>query len=164
MRQLTLIFVILLALLLPAAALADEPPVPEPPVWDKSTISVDAACVEGTPTFAILNGGSAMTGPISWYRLDVAGGASDCAEDVATGYLETGEVQLGEGEGITLAFEPVTPPMRLCVQQRPGHPGEGWASATITEETVKLCVTAEDVVEEPVFTWRWLFIPMAARE
>ncbi len=163
MRSLTLIFVVLLALLLPAAALADEPPVPEPPVWDKSSVSVDAACVEGTPTFSILNDGAAMTGPISWYLLDVAGGAADCEEDVAAGYLETGEVQLGEGEGTTLTFTPITPPMRLCVQQRPGHPGTGWASATITQETVKVCATAEDVVEEPVFTWRWLFVPWVGR-
>ena len=103
-----------------------------------------------------------MTGPISWYRLDVAGGAADCEEDVAAGYLETGEVQLGEGEGTTLTFEPIDPPMRLCVQQRPGHPGEGWASATITEETVKMCVTAEDVAGEPG-RLRWLFMPWLGR-
>lgn len=163
MRRLTLIIVILLALLVPTAAMADLPPEPEPPGWDKSSISVDAACVEGTPTFGILNGGAAMTGPISWYLLDVAGGAATCAEDVAAGYLETGEVQLGEGEGTTLTFKPINPPQRLCVQQRPGHPGEGWASATITEETVKVCVTAEDATDEPG-RLRWVFIPLAGRE
>lgn len=171
-RQIVLVVIVLVAAALlgiwyalnPMPALANEPPVPEPPAeWDKSSIVLDAACVKGTPSFTVLNHGAGMTGPTSWYLLDVAGGAADCAADVAAGYLETGVIQLAAEESVTLTFEPIDPPQRLCVQQRPLHPGEGWASATITEESVKVCVTAEDVVGEPG-RLRWLFVPWVGRE
>ena len=158
MRLLTLILVILIAFIVPTAALANEPPEPEPPTWDKSSITVEAACVEGVPSFTIYNGGASMTGPTSWYLLDVDGGAADCAADVEAGYLDTGIIQLAEGQSVTLEFEPIDPPQRLCVAQRPEHPGTGWGSATIDDEAVKACVTAEDVTGEPGGL-RWLFLP-----
>lgn len=137
---------------------AGTPPEPEPPdEWDKSSIAVSGACVEGVPTFTIVNHGNDMTGPISWYMLDIDGGASDCAADVAGGYVDTGVLQLAADESATVEGTGTTP-MRLCVEQRPGHPGTGWASATISAEDVKACATAEDVVGEPG-RLRWLFVP-----
>ncbi len=163
MRSLLLTIAVVIALIVPAAVHAGEPPTPEPPpIWDKSSVVVSGACMEGTPTFTILNHGEAMTGPINWYLLSVAGGASTCAEDVASGFGASGEVTLAAGASIDIQATPGTPPYRICVEQRPNHPGIGWASATITAEDAKLCATAEDATAEPS-RLRRLFFPWLGR-
>jgi hypothetical protein len=135
----------------------DLPPIEEPPVWDKSSVIVSAACVEGEPVFTVLNHGAAMTGPSDYWLLNTAGGAADCAVDTA-GTLSAGTFQLGADESIEISFvDAGDPPYRICVAQRPGHPGEGYASATAEESPD--CVTALDEVLEPgVLHWH-VFVP-----
>ncbi len=90
--------------------------------WDRSSISVSGICLkDGKAEFVIHNNGSAMTGPINW---------SMYVDDVLT---DSGEVQLGEDESITLAFGPYNgQKVKMEVFQRPGHPGQGVAYADTT--------------------------------
>jgi hypothetical protein len=158
---------ITLVLALTLIAKADIPPEPEPPAWDKSSISVEATCRGSDPVFTITNGGSGnMEGPSTWYFLDTQGGASTCAADVAAGYILSGTYQLQSGASVEIDFDSsaYAPPYRLCVQQRAGHPGTGWGSATAETEGVTGCgkPTAIDVVEEPSMT-RFMFLPFAGK-
>lgn len=137
-------------------------PTATPDVWDKSSIAVSAACVKGEPVFTIINHGSAMSGPSNYWLLNLLGGASDCAADTAD-IPPSGTFQLGEGESIEIPFlNAGEPPYRICVAQRPGHPGTNYASATAAESPD--CVTAIDEVDEgTVGKVKHLFVPMIAR-
>lgn len=144
---------------------ATPEPTPTPERWDKSSIKVRGACVQDVPVFEITNSGSGnMAAPSSFWFLNTNGGASDCAADVAANAIGTGYFQLLSGESVQVVYPKgdLDPPYRLCVAQALGHPGTGFASATIGED--EKCVTAEEEVAEPLAGGvSWLFVPWAGK-
>lgn len=146
------------------AADAVIPPEPEPPGWDKSSLAVTGACVDGAAEFRIVNNGEDMDGPSYYWLLNVAGGAVTCYTDLAGGYVYSGTVQLGADESLTLVYdtESINPPYRLCVEQREGHPGVGWASATA--EPLAACKQPTAIETEPeIMPLRRVFVPWLGR-
>ena len=146
------------------------PPKPEPPGWDKSSLSVTGACVDHKPEFVIANDGSGdMTGPAHYWLLNVPGGASTCFTDLANaGYIYSGTVELDAGQSVTLQYDMAgtgyTPPYRLCVEQRAGHPGVGWASATAEPAAACAEPTALDPGSEPeIVPARRLYLSVVGR-
>lgn len=145
------------------------PPDPEPPGWDKSSLSVNGACVEGKAEFVIANGGADMTGPAHYWLINDGGGASTCFTDLANaGYIYSGTVQIDAGQSMTLQYDLASsgyqPPYRLCVEQRAGHPGVGWASATAEPADVCAPPTALEPGSEPeIVPLRRLYLPYLGR-
>ena len=146
------------------------PPEPEPPGWDRSSLAVSGACVDGKAEFVIANDGSGdMDGPAYYWLMNVAGGASTCFTDLAnSGYIYSGTVELDAGASITLQYDMAgtgyTPPYRLCVEQRTGHPGVGWASATAEPAAACGEPTALDPVSEPEYApLRRVYLPAIER-
>lgn len=156
MKWFNLLFITLVFTLSFGIVYAVEPPQPEPPVWDKSSLKIEGECDNYQPIFKITNVGSAMAGESTWYLLNEEGGASTCAADVAAGYELSNTFVLGEGMEFYVQITPsgYSPPYRMCVSQRPGHPGVGWASATVNSDCVK--PTGLEEVEEP---FRRLYLP-----
>ncbi|HRF93653.1 MAG TPA: hypothetical protein PLZ51_00595, partial [Aggregatilineales bacterium] len=91
--------------------------------WDKSSVSVDGACVDGVPTFYVNNTGSeAMTGDTTWRLID---------EQTGT-ILTSGTIRLGGKDTQLLTFEEYAGlNIRLIVDQRPGHPGNSQPNASL---------------------------------
>lgn len=135
---------------------------PEPtptPKWDKSSIEVKGKCVDGESTFVIKNGGDDMAGPSRYWWVNGHASASTCDEIPEDPTLGGGDFQLLSGQSLVVTF-PVgnlAPPFSICVAQRPGHPGTGYASASL--DASDKCPTAEDVVAEPMGSKR-LFLPL----
>ncbi len=127
-------------------------PTPEPGGWDRSSLSVEGACVERKAQFTITNTGADMQGPAYYWFLNMSGGAATCLTSVAHGYLYSGTVTLQADALTVLQFDTagIEPPYRLCVEQRPGHPGVGWASATAEPSDECRDPTALDEVAEPM--------------
>lgn len=152
------------------AGAAIIPPDPEPPGWDKSSLAVSGACVDRKPEFTIANNGSGdMAGPAYHWLLNVGGGASTCFTDLANaGYIISGTVQLEAGESVTLNYDLAgtgyAPPYRLCIEQRNGHPGVGWASATAEPSSACQEPTALEPGGEPeLVPLRRLWLPAIGR-
>lgn len=145
------------------------PPEPEPPGWDKSSLAVNGACVDGKAEYVIANNGSGdMDGPAYYWLLNVGGGASTCFTDLAAGYIYSGTVELAAGESVTLQYDMAgtgyVPPFRLCIEQRKGHPGVGWASATAEPAAACAPPTALEPGSEPeVAPLRRLYLPHLGR-
>ena len=132
------------------------------PGWDKSSIGVTGKCVEGIPTFVITNNGSGnMTGPSRYWWVNGQASAATCGSIPEDPALGGGDFQLLSGQSTVVEF-PVgnlAPPYSICVAQRAGHPGTGYASDSI--DSNEKCPTASDVVGEPAKS-RWLFLPLAS--
>ena len=134
-------------------------PTPEPTaVWDESILSATGFCDNGTPTFSITNIGKSMQGSSTYWltnsRIDIAG----CE------YLENSEdgggvVTLTAGQTASVVWPDTEaePPYSMCLSQRPGYPGEPWLLVTVGKS--QACVTAEEVVDEPVVRKGFVFIP-----
>jgi hypothetical protein len=85
-------------------------------------VSAGGACsADGSASFNVTNGGSAMSGPVSW-RVYVDGAL-----------VQSGSITLGAGETIVMTFGPYPGgTVRLEVDQRPGHPGSSNPRASVS--------------------------------
>lgn len=130
------------------------------PGWDKSSVKVDGRCVQGEPRFKISNEGAAMQGPSRYWFVNGHASANTCGSIPEDPTLGGGDFQLGANMEIMVIFPKgdLAPPYSICVAQRPGHPGTGYAAATVGSG--ELCPTAEDVVGEPGSFRPRLFIPL----
>lgn len=132
----------------------------EPSDWDGSSISVSGECDNARASFNITNNGyDDMSDVSEWYFVQKQGGASSCAADVAAGYTLSGTflLEMGATTYATIKTWEYAPPYRLCVAQRPGHPGTGWASATV-DATCGM-PTVIEIIDEPI-TVSKLFLPI----
>lgn len=149
----------------PTATPTLEPPTKTPeatptPEWDKSSIGVTGRCVNGIPTFTITNGGSGnMQGPSRYWWVNGNASAATCGSIPEDPALGGGDFQLVSGGSLVVEFPvgDLAPPYSICVAQRAGHPGTGYAAADVTSE--ESCPTAEDVTGEPTFV-RKLYLPL----
>lgn len=141
------------------------PPATHTPIadgWDRASVSTFGACKDGRPIFNILNSGLGMRESRPFWFLNLAGGAADCAANIAAGKaLASGMFRLGAGESADLEFPDLglSPPLRICIAQSIGHPGIGFASATLASGP---CFTGEDVTAEPGARWL-LTLPLISR-
>ncbi|GAP13664.1 hypothetical protein LARV_01419, partial [Longilinea arvoryzae] len=100
------------ATMTPTVTKTSTPTLTPTPSWDKSSVSVTGKCkVTGEVEFTITNTGSAMSGPTTW-RLTVDGTV-----------VQSGTLQLGDHESMTMTFSYPGLKAILVVDQRPGHPG-----------------------------------------
>ena len=151
----------------PVPPTATPPNVPE---WDRSSLKIEGECYNEEPppapklpTFFVKNAGTGdMLFASPWYLLLGTSGASTCAVDIAAA-VATGTVKLAIGEVAAITVDTAlfpNAPWTVCVQQQQGHPGVGWAAATVPDACVPTAI--DDITGEPPIAGR-VFMPLLGR-
>ncbi len=92
---------------------------PEDPLWDGSSLTVNAVCENDSVKFLVHNIGDEMQEPVQYIVIE---------DDLL---MLTDEIQLDAGESTILAQAADGSTKRLEVDQRPGHPGLSQPSLSI---------------------------------